>query len=252
MRTLFLRLLSISIITGLVIPAVGCENGNKKSPKSNFIGVDMQLPSDAVIKRNDQNNTILILKGNNLSEDLEKYEDFLQLQKNNLFAEIALAFISANATLFKLTNPDNELRVKSVNEDYIGYKHIRFSQKFKEIPVWAAEINVHLNKENQVYLVQGRYIPTPEKIDISPVLNEKEIKRIAADDLKVPEPDDSHWHSEIIIFFAADYDARLAYRVVATISATKGWSLIIDAAAGDVIEKTPTVYTGSPSAIMGK
>lgn len=242
MINIVLRLLSIFIVIGIGIPTLGCENYNKPSQKDYFIGVNMELPSDTIMKRDDHNHTIILLKGKNLSEGLESDPVFLKLRSDNLFAKIALSFISANAQLFKITNPANELIEISVNEDDLGFKHIRFRQVFNDIPVWAFEINVHLDNLNNVYLVQGRYIPTPEKIYINPVLTEEDIKLLVAENLGIPGSKNFEWPSETIIFSALGTEACLAYRIVATLSATEGWAFIIDAATGTVLEKLPTIY----------
>ena len=242
MINIFLRLLSVSIVIGIGIPTFGCENFNKPSPKDYFMGVNMELPSDAIMKRDEHNHTIIILKGKNLSEGLEGDPVFLKLRSDNLFSKIALAFISANAEFFKITNPAHELKDISVNEDDLGFKHIRFRQVFSNIPVWASEINVHLNNLNNVYLVQGRYIPTPEKIDINPVLKEEDTQRIVAENLDIPGSEYFEWPSEMIIFSASDAEPCLAYRVVASLSATESWAFIIDATTGAVLEKLPAIY----------
>lgn len=212
----------------------------------------MELPSDAIMKRDEHNHTIIILKGKNLSEGLEGDQIFLKLRSDNLFAKIALSFISANAQLFKITNPANELTDISVNEDDLGFKHIRFRQVFNNIPVWASEINVHLDNLNNVYLVQGRYIPTPEKIDINPVLKEDDAKRLVAENLGIPESKYFEWYSEMIIFSKSDAEPCLAYRIIASLSVTESWAFIIDAAAGTVLEKLPTNYDSNLGLIKSK
>jgi hypothetical protein len=242
MINIFLRLLSIAIVIGIGIPTLGCENFNKPSQKDYFMGVNMELPSDSTLKLNDLNHTIILLKGKNLSEGLESDPVFLKLQSDNLFSKIALAFISANAQLFKISNPANELTDISVNEDDLGFKHIRFQQVFNGIPVWVSEMNVHLDNLNNVYLVQGRYIPTPEKTDMNPVLKEAAVKRLVADNLGVPGSEYFKWPPELIIFSATDAEPCLAYRVVASLNETEGWAFIIDASTGAVLEKLPANY----------
>ncbi len=51
MINMVLRLLSISIVIGIGIPILGCENFNKPSKKDYFMGVNMELPSDVIMKR---------------------------------------------------------------------------------------------------------------------------------------------------------------------------------------------------------
>jgi Zn-dependent metalloprotease len=120
---------------------------------------------------------------------------------------------------------------------------------FKKIPVWAAEINVHLDTLNNVYLVQGRYIPTPEKINIHPALNKEAVQLIVADSLGIPGSEYFKWPSEMIIFSAPDAEPCLAYRVVTSLNETDGWAFIIDATTGAVLEKLPANYNGNAGLI---
>ena len=242
-----LLLLCILIFVGIGISTIACDGVKKQSNHDHFKGMDMELPSDTIIRRDENNATIIFLKGKNLSKRLEKDKKFQELQLKNQFSEIALAFISANHLSFKIVDPANELTVKSVNVDDLGFKHVGFQQKFMGIPVWAAELKVHLDSLNHVCLMQGHYIPTPVEIGTCPALKKEDVKHIVADDLGSSGYQHSEWHPERIIYSDLQTEACLAYRVVVTLSVTEGWELIIDATTGVVLEKLPTVYnTGSP------
>jgi len=241
-----LHILCILIIVGFGFPATARDGVNRQSNHDLFKGMDMELPSDTIVKRDKNNATIIFLKGKNLSEKLEKDKNFQPLQKKERYAEVALAFISANNLLFKIVDPVNELTVKSINIDDLGFKHIKFQQEFNGTPVWASELNVHLDRINHVYLIQGRYIPPPVGIDTQPVLKEEDAKRIVVDNLASPGYECLDCRTEMIIFTSIDFEARLAYRIVVTLSATEGWIFIIDAVTGAVLEKLPTVYNNTP------
>ncbi len=240
-----LNILCILSIVGFGFPATACDGVNRQSNHDHFEGMDMELPSDTIIKRDENNATIIFLKGKNLSEGLEKDKNFQELQTEGLYSEIALAFISANNLLFKIVDPVNELTVKSINIDDLGYKHIRFQQEFNGIPIWASEFNVHLDSFNHVYLLQGRYIPTPVEVETQPVLKEEDAKRIVTDNLASPGHECLKCRPEMIIYTSIEVEARLAYRIVTTLRATEGWAFIIDAATGAVLEKLTTVYNNT-------
>jgi len=217
-----------------------------------FLYLDMPLPSDADIRRDANNGTIIFLRSDNLSERLEGNENFRVLQSKNSLAEVALAYLTAHRSAFKLMRPSQELTVCSVTTDDLGLKHIRFQQVFENITVRASEIIVHLNRANQVYLVQGRYIPTPENVATRPVLNEGQSFRIVVEDLKSMGPDCRNCRSGLIIFPQAQGRPRLAYRVWATVSAAEGWAYVIDAKTGKILEKIPTTYNGGISPMQIK
>lgn len=244
---LVLPFLCILILGGIGVPAPafdGCKIQTTINHQANLLNMDIKLPSDVVIRRNVQNETIIFLRGRNLSEGLEGDKNFRELQSKNLLSEIALAFLTAHRLLFKLIQPPDEFAVESITTDDLGLKHVRFQQVFEGIPVWASEIIVHLDQSNHVYLMQGRYIPTPVNVNTCPVLSQEEALRIVAEKLEETGLGCPRCRSELIIFAALDDRPRLAYRVLATPSVIEGWAFVIDAETGAVLEKLPTVYNG--------
>jgi hypothetical protein len=199
---------------------------------------EASLPSDAVIRRDPTEGTVIFLRGKNLSEGLEKIVGFRELQSADRFGEIALAFVSAHPALFKLEQPEKELGLKSATRDKMGFKHVRLQQVFEGLPVWGAEMIVHLDKSNHVYLVQGRYIPTPERLSTSPRLTPAAALHVAAKHVGLGT-ECKGCRSELVVF--AKGTPRLAYRVLVTLSLVKGWALMVDAETGAVLEKIPTV-----------
>jgi Zn-dependent metalloprotease len=244
----------------LLLVIIGCPEflfddhlANTTTKSQNvFLDLNMPLPSDAVLRCDSSNGTVIYLRSENLSEDLEKEKHFRLLQSQNLFAEITYAFLIAHRTAFKLTAPLEELAVTSIYSDELDFKHIRFQQVFQGISVWASEIIVHLNQANQVYLMQGRYIPTPKNLDIRPVLNEAKAFRIVAKDLRNIESECRNCRSELIVFSQNEKIPCLAYRVLAYTSVIEGWEYFVDAETGEILEKLTTVYKGGKAPIQMK
>jgi Zn-dependent metalloprotease len=224
-------------------PLAFAELKNQSTPNC-FMGMEMTLPQDAIIKSDKISKTIVFLKGNNLSADLENDENFKVLQSKKNYPQIALAFLCANHALFHLVAPADELSVKSIETDELGFTHVKFQQSYKGIPVWASEINLHLNPQNQVCLVQGRYIPTPENVNLQPVLTEKDAMGIVAEKLGKDRSVCPGCRCEIIIFADTNVTPCLSYRIEATLSLTEGWEFFMDANSGTVLNKIPTVFNG--------
>jgi Zn-dependent metalloprotease len=210
--------------------------------KSGFHGKNMMLPSDAIIRRDVNNDTIIFLRGKNLSAGLEEDKHFRELQTRNLPDQIALAFLTAHRSDFRLIRPSDEMMVSSVDIDNLGLTHVRLQQVFKGIRVWACEMIIHLDRANHVYLMQGRYIPTPVDVATCPGLNEAEVFRIVAENLKNVGTDCRRCRAELVIFARSEDKPRLAYRVLADPSIIEGYAYVIDAETGDILEKVPTVY----------
>lgn len=220
----------------------GSEMRSNINHLSYFLNINKMLPSDAIIRHDVNNETIIFLRASNLSAAMEDDNEFRELQANNLSAQIALAFLTVHRSIFKLIRPYDELIVSSVDTDNLGLKHVRFQQVFKGIRVWACEMIIHLDRSNHVYLMQGRYIPSPVDVAVRPVLSEREAFGIVAAQLNNIGPDCRKCRSELIIFAQPEGKPRLAYRVLAGSGIAEGWAYVIDAETGDILEKVPTVY----------
>jgi len=206
--------------------------------------LEARLPPDVEMRRHPENGTILLLQARNLSKSLEGDDLFRELQSKDLFAEIALAFLSGHHLLFKMIHPLDELEVQSVAADDLCLKHVRFQQVFREVPVWASEIVVHLDRSNHVYLVQGKYVPTPKDVNPLPVLNQEEACGIVARELESTGSECRSCRPELVIFAPPTRRARLAYRVLTTSSLMEGWAFTVDAQTGALLEKLPTAHAG--------
>ena len=199
------------------------------------------LPVRAEIRRDPRLGTITFLKAPNLSERLEHDTDFAQLQANRQFGDLARAFIHAHRADFRLTQPADELRVQSVKTDNLGLTHVRLQQTFQDVPVWAAELIVHLNADAQIYLVQGRYIPTPHNLSTDPELTNQAALQRAADHLGKPLAGCLKCQAALVIFAAEGKAPRLAYRVLALLSLAEGWEMMIDARTGTILQQLSAI-----------
>lgn len=221
----------------------GC--GAKKTeinPMANFANMDMKLPEDAVIRRDMTNQTIFLIQGEDLSKNLSKNKIFKELVSNNQHEDIAIAFIMAYRSLFKLRQPDKELKVKTSSIDDLGNRHIKFGQIFKKIPARACEIIIHMNKKNRIYKAQGRYIPTPENMNVNPVLEQKQALENTARTLesKTGCPECS---VKLVIFAPPSDQPRLAYEIHTARGLTDRWVFMVDATDGKILQKRSLIRT---------
>ena len=219
---------------------MGCRAKQEKSAFAANRNSGMKIPSDYKIRRDNITNTITYLKGD-LTRELGENKDFELLRIDGSKEEIALAFISAYRSDFHLTDPRNELVVKKAETDDRGIHHLQFQQVYEGVPIRAAEINVHIKDENRVYLIQGRYIPTPENLDINPEIDLKRACAIVSDYLNLSKAPDCK--EERIIYVDSSKKPHLCYRIVAVSSPMKGWEVFVDANTGDIIEKLPVIRT---------
>lgn len=195
------------------------------------------------IDRHSPDGTITRLQGNNLSQLLEEQRSYQDLREQGAYSEMAMAFLERYRNEFRLTNPTLELRERQVQSDELGYHQVRFLQVFEEYPVVDAEIIVHFNPDNHVYLVQGQYVPTPGGLDLTPDLTLEQVQehvRMQLGEIAFAGND------EDLVVFSAQDQARLAYRFVARRSPIDSWLVIADADSGQILRKTPTTYQNKP------
>ena len=201
------------------------------------------FPMPVEIRRDPRLGTITFLKAPDLSAPLKHDADFAQLRASRQFGDIARAFIEAYRDEFRLAEPNQELRVESVETDTLGLTHVRLQQTFHDVPVWAAELRVHLNADAQVYLVQGRYIPTPRNLSTQPSLTDQAALQRAADHLGKPLAGCLQCRAALVLFASEDTAPRLAYHVSVLLGLAEGWEVMIDAQTGEVLQKLSAIQT---------
>lgn len=234
-----------SFIMLLIILSGACGFSGERQSMDHFRALDIKIPATGTVRLDARNETVIFLRGENLSESLESDKAFAELRDKELSAEIAMAFLAAHHRLFKLDNPFRELKTESVTTDDLGYTHVKFQQMVDAIPILNAEIIVHLNRWHQVNTVNGSYIPTPSGLDTTPALSREAVEdRVAATVADKTSPA-YNYTSELTIYAAPEQAPRLAYRVAVHSSVVKGGVYIVDARTGDILTKFPTIYDGN-------
>jgi len=82
----------------------------------------------------------------------------------------AQKFLVNKKEILKINNPEKELKLSNTNTDKKGYTHFKYKQLYKDLPVWASEIIVHVNN-NEVYCLNGRYQATRETVNNNPEIS---------------------------------------------------------------------------------
>jgi Zn-dependent metalloprotease len=187
------------------------------------------------VRLNPDNGTIRYLKVKNPSKK------FFGIQpKSENPEDIAISFVEFYKTLFRLQQPHSELKCVAAQTDELGLRHIHFRQIYQEIPVWAKEINVHLDRNNSVYLVEGQYIPTPHYVLTQPAFSASKAVELVFDEIGVKADREPQDIAELVIYAKEFKKALLAYKVQAP-----GRMVFVDAAKGVIIEHISTRLTNS-------
>jgi Zn-dependent metalloprotease len=164
-------------------------------------------------------------------------------------------FLEENKSLLRLENPDKELRLERYEKDGIGMRHVRFSQRYQDLPIWPAAISVHLNRTGAIDSIDGLYVATPKEMITNPVIEAD----TAIDRAKKAVPgglESSVSATELIVHSRDGGSLRLAWKIKVTIGINAIWLVIIDALNGNTIEAFNTVMnagtTGSGIDVFGQ
>ncbi|MBI1987335.1 MAG: hypothetical protein HYS70_03170 [Nitrospinae bacterium] len=146
----------------------------------------------------------------------------------------ARAFLRAYRHLLRLKDPDRELKLSRLDRDDLGRRHLRFSQMYRGLPVWPAELIVQLDTKGHVDLMSGAYVPTPRKLTTRPVLD---VEAATARALKaVPGGNDAEVSDPTLIIYAPmDRPRRLAWKLEVNVSIVSCWLVVIDALNGSTL-----------------
>ena len=143
----------------------------------------------------------------------------------------ARTFLRTNCDLLRLEDPNAELVLVHRHTDELGRTHLRFRQQYQGVPVWPADILVHLNPEGHVDVMNGAFVPTPKDLSTVPVLDEATAVEYARTGL-TDGAEAEVTASELIIYAPGDTPPRLAWKLELAIDVTAHWLVVIDAVNG--------------------
>lgn len=163
---------------------------------------------------------------------------------------IAFSFLEDKKSLLRLDEPEGSFQVIRQHTDDLGMTHLKLQQRYRGLPVYGAEVVLHLQDET-VQVFNGRYVAPPRLQDLSPRLHAEEAVHIALQDLatftQVREISpylatrgmQRVSHQELVVFCtdATGRDARLAYHLQINASLQDHWSYLIDAHRGEILRK---------------
>ena len=148
----------------------------------------------------------------------------------------ALNFLAANRALLGLDDPASELRLVTQENDGLGQHHLRFTQRYQNLPVWPASLSVHTDRQGNVTLLEGAYIPTPAGVATHPAVPEADAARRAR--WSVPGGAGGQVKEVTLLIYAPlDQPPSLAWRLVLTVDLAHVWAIVVDAQDGRVVNR---------------
>ncbi len=156
---------------------------------------------------------------------------------------IARKFVVDNRNLLKISNPMQELKIKRQWADKIGTKHFRYQQTVNSVPIFGKELMVHLDKENSVYMLNGRYEATPVGVDTTPEITQEKaldlvMQHLNFTELPIVAPD-----TELVIYTHPSGDMTLTWKIDITPTLDQRWIYFISAKDGKFVHRIKNIHS---------
>ncbi len=117
---------------------------------------------------------------------------------------------------------------------------VRYAQFVDAVPVYKAEIVVHVNNNNLVTYVINDYKSNLKAVDTKPTLRSAEAQRIAYDYLDVQRP--FNFEATQLVVYPGK-STRLAYQVRVMPTAPMGdWEVLVDAHSGEIFKAVDIAF----------
>lgn len=145
-------------------------------------------------------------------------------------ARAAIEFIDANAPLFLLDDPAQELTLEDVQADALGGHHYRYQQHVNGVPLRGAELLAHFNAGGEMYALTTQTVATPD-IGTTPTLTLPDAAWIAGDLVNATGIE----QQASLEIHRIDDAWRLVYAVHSMVGGINRWLTVIDAGDGAVL-----------------
>lgn len=214
----------------LLLLLSGCVHQATGQPASR---ADNPIPGTLVIKISPLNQTVQLIKGDNLLTAEEA-------SAGDRLARI-FAFLESHKQQFRLINPVDEFSLVSESRDELGFTHIVLAQEYRSIPVWNGTVYFHFDKNDNLYQVQGDYFPSPVNLKLDSGMSEAELFRQLTSQDQHFSPE--HYTADKVIFFKQDMEPGLAYSVKPAAGSLQKNKYVIDAISGEILHRESTWQT---------
>ena len=147
----------------------------------------------------------------------------------------ARQFISENRALLKIDDPDQELNLITSWSDQQGATHFKYQQMVDDVPVFGKQLLVHADSQNSIYLLNGRFEPTPPALATIPAITENDAIEAVRQHLGLA--DIAPTHIELSIFTKPNGEMVLTYKIEVAPTLAEAWIYFIDANNGNFVHR---------------
>jgi thermolysin len=163
-------------------------------------------------------------------------------------------FLEENKETFRMKNPSEEMKVRRLDVDHLGMRHVRMGQAYQGLPVIGGEMIAHYTSDGILKAINGTFI---EEISLNPDpgIDATQAGQVARDDLESFFGDGRLETPELVVFPWEDQN-YLAWRMFIFSESPMGnWEYFVDAKRGDVIFKANRIKDveaiGTGTSVMG-
>lgn len=162
---------------------------------------------------------------------------------------VAQAFLQQYGALFGLADPATQLQQVRVATDELGNRQVRYQQREKGVPIFGADLLVHVTAEGAVAVANGYTLPNTDTIDTTPTLTAEAVATIgrnasAAPDAAVTASNLVLLNPGLITDEASATYLTYQLRVDSAAQPHLAEWLFVDAQTGDVRFRYPAVTDG--------
>jgi bacillolysin len=145
--------------------------------------------------------------------------------------EALLRFFGENPVLFKLSDPEKELRLERADKDEPGFTHYRYERVHRGVPVYGDELILHVDAESRLYQFDGNYHPSMKE-SAEPSVNADKAARLAMEAGAARHM--RRIDRTALVFYPAPDGIRLAWHVTLG-GGMNQWEYFIDGRDGSVL-----------------
>jgi Zn-dependent metalloprotease len=162
--------------------------------------------------------------------------------------QMAFDFLTTIKDLYHVDNVKKSFRLKRIDHNQLGMKHVRLTHVANSVPVWGDEIIVHIDKSGVVRSVNGQFTPKieahSERIK-KPQIDAQTAIKNAMQDVKTEKPDRPPTAELHYFPYPTPESVTLTYIVtVLDQSQPAEWKVFVDAITGDIVHKYNNLKTG--------
>lgn len=149
-------------------------------------------------------------------------------------------------SVFRLFNVNNELELVTETTDQLGLSHLRFNQTYQGIEVWGCQKIFHFGRDDDIYMVAGQTIPSPD-IDIKPNVTASDAAVVAVEHLTDQQPPQEIVTNQRLLIVPEENSPHLAWQVTVTgKSIPFEWVVFVDAHSGQFLHKHNALCSDGP------